>query len=75
MAGRRPEAIGRLVSNGFFLEGKANRRLLHEALGEAAGSEYEVSFDLTSCYFDRSSGVYEEFYFTSVFLRDVPLIR
>jgi hypothetical protein len=33
------------------------------------------SFDLTSCRFDKSSGVYEEFYFATVALADIPVTR
>jgi hypothetical protein len=33
------------------------------------------SFDLTSCSFDPASGVYEEFYFATVALADVPVTR
>jgi hypothetical protein len=33
------------------------------------------SFDLTSCRFDRATGVYEEFYFATVALSDIPVTR
>lgn len=33
------------------------------------------SFDLTSCRFDKPSGVYEEFYFATVALADIPVTR
>ncbi len=33
------------------------------------------SFDLTSCRFDRAAGVYEEFYFATVALADIPVTR
>ena len=33
------------------------------------------SFDLTSCSFDSSRGVYEEFYFATVAMADVPVTR
>ena len=34
-----------------------------------------TSFDVTSCRFDASTGVYEEFYFTTVALADIPVTR
>ena len=33
------------------------------------------SFDLTSCSFDAKGGVYEEFYFATVAMADIPVIR
>ena len=33
------------------------------------------SFDLTSCSFDTKSGVYEEFYFATVAMADIPVTR
>ncbi len=33
------------------------------------------SFDLTSCWYDPSSGVYEEFYFATVAMADIPVTR
>jgi len=33
------------------------------------------SFDLTSCWFDKASGVYEEFYFATVAMADIPVTR
>ncbi|HUI70609.1 MAG TPA: hypothetical protein VL354_08785 [Spirochaetia bacterium] len=33
------------------------------------------SFDLTSCWFDKSSGVYEEFFFATVAMADIPVTR
>ena len=66
----RPEAVGRLVSGSFFLEGRISRRMVEAALGREIGPE--AFFDLTTCYFDRGSGAYEEFYFTTVYLRDIP---
>ena len=34
-----------------------------------------TSFDVTSCRFDAPSGVYEEFYFTTVAMADIPVTR
>jgi len=34
-----------------------------------------ATFDLTSCRFDQSSGVYEEFYFATVAMADIPVVR
>jgi hypothetical protein len=33
------------------------------------------SFDLTSCSFDVKGGVYEEFYFATIAMADIPVIR
>ncbi len=69
-AAAKPQPVGRLLSGDFFIEGRVSRRLLEDALGQAVGPQ--TFFDLTTCYFERSTGVYEEFYFTSVHLRDIP---
>lgn len=34
-----------------------------------------TSFDITSCRFDATTGVYEEFYFTTVAMADIPVTR
>ncbi len=68
----QPEAVGRLVSGGFFMEGRVSRKMVEAALGSEGGPE--AFFDLTSCYFDRSAGSYEEFYFTTIYLRDIPRV-
>ena len=33
-----------------------------------------TTFDLTSCRFDRADGVYEEFYFATIAMADIPVV-
>lgn len=44
------------------------------ALPEPLYSEFikEYSFDLTTCFFEKTTGMYEEFYFTTIFCKDIP---
>ena len=42
---------------------------VQQALGSAG------SFDLTSCWYDKPDGVYEEFYFATVAMADIPVTR
>ncbi|MBN1835230.1 MAG: hypothetical protein JW820_05220 [Spirochaetales bacterium] len=64
-----PVVIGRVASGGFFLEAEIRAEALLPYLERAPELSY---FDLTTCYFDRSSLSYEEFYFASPSFAEVP---
>lgn len=32
----------------------------------------EYSFDLTTCFYEKATGMYEEFYFTTIYPKDIP---
>lgn len=66
---RSPLPAGTLASGSFFLEAALSAATLYSAL--VSRPEF-VSFDLTTCYFDRNSLSYEEFYFATVALKDIP---
>ena len=33
------------------------------------------SCDLTTCFYEKSSGLYEEFYFTTIYFKDIPALE
>jgi len=73
--GREPRLAGRLFSGSFFLEAEIDMEPLRRALNRTIGESYapeDLRVDLTSCYFDRSGLIYEEFFFTSLSLLDIP---
>ncbi|MBN2533142.1 MAG: hypothetical protein JXB88_09625 [Spirochaetales bacterium] len=52
------------------IECSLNMSTLPEPLYSELMKEY--SFDLTTCFFEKSTGMYEEFYFTTIFCKDIP---
>jgi hypothetical protein len=60
-----PQPVGSYIQNGYLLEA----RIRLDALPEVLQVSDDVSADLTSCFFD--SGLYEEFFFTTMHLRDL----
>jgi hypothetical protein len=60
-----PKVVGSYVQSGYLLEA----RVRLDALPEVLQISDDVSADLTSCFFD--SGLYEEFFFTTMYLRDL----
>ena len=76
--GREPRLVGRLFSGSFFLEAEIDMAPVRQALSRTlAGSpsQEDLRVDLTSCYFDRGSLSYEEFFFSSLSLMDVPRLE
>jgi hypothetical protein len=65
-----PSVIGTCRYDTKALEGKIDFAMLPEQLGKALVKFY--SLDLTSCFFDKAKGFYEEFFFTSIWFRDIP---
>ncbi len=60
-----PQPVGSYIQNGYLLEA----RIRLDALPEVLRLSDDVSADLTSCFFD--SGLYEEYFFTTMYLRDL----
>lgn len=70
--GRDPAVVGELASGNFFLEARLDKGLLEPAL---LAAEPEVAFlDLTTAFFDRRELSYEEFYYGSVALAQIPTV-
>ncbi len=67
---KAPIVIGSVASGRFFIEAEIDKTELYRALGPDLGAR--PSLDITTSYFDRASGVYEEFFFTTLFLDDIP---
>jgi hypothetical protein len=63
-------AVGTVAVSPRALECSLFTGVLPEPLHTDLSKEY--SFDLTTCFFEKSTGVYEEFYFTTIFPRDIP---
>jgi len=68
--GKQPEIVGSLSSGTFFMEAEVDFRPVQAALGSSPG--VRSSFDLTASYFDKAAGAYEEFFFTTLYLDDIP---
>jgi len=68
---RLPESAGKLSFGSFFLEARINKQIFSPEMIRELGSNPSV--DLTTCYFDKQNSLYEEFFFTTIYLKDVPL--
>ncbi len=68
---RLPESAGKLSSSSFFLEARINKQVFSPEMIRELGSN--PSIDLTTCYFDKQNSLYEEFFFTTIYLKDIPL--
>lgn len=66
---RKPVLAGTVASSTFFMEAELPKMQLLQALPARPDV---IVFDLTSAYFDRIGLVYEEFYFTTLSLKDIP---
>ena len=66
-----PESAGMLTFSSFFLEARINKQVFSSEMIRELGSN--PSLDLTTCYFDKQNSLYEEFFFTTIYLKDVPL--
>ncbi len=66
-----PERAGKLSSGSFFLEARINKQVFSPEMIRELGSNPSV--DLTTCYFDKQNSLYEEFFFTTIYLKDIPL--
>jgi hypothetical protein len=76
--GRPPRLAGRLFSGSFFLEAEIDLAPVRQALARTLSVSPEpgnLRVDLTSCYFDRGGLIYEEFFFSSLSLQDVPRLE
>jgi hypothetical protein len=70
--GQRPAIVGELASGNFFLEARVDKMRLQRAL---LAADPEVSFfDLTTAFFDRGALAYEEYYYSSVVLQEIPTL-
>lgn len=67
-----PERAGKLSSSSFFLEARINKQIFSPEMIRKLGSN--PSLDLTTCYFDKQNSLYEEFFFTTIYLKDIPLL-
>ena len=64
-----PELIGRLVNSSFKMECSLPVENLPKSL--IVGNIEDLSFDLTTCYHEAPSGLYEEFFLTTVYFKDI----
>lgn len=69
---RLPERAGKLSSSSFFLEARINKQVFSPEMIRKLGNN--PSIDLTTCYFDKQNSLYEEFFFTTIYLKDIPLL-
>jgi len=65
-----PVRIGNCTASGYYLEGRFDFQFLPEQVRYELVSQY--SFDLTTCYFKRDAKLYEEFFYTTIYFRDIP---
>jgi hypothetical protein len=65
---KSPIVVGQYVRSSYFIEGRIFIEL--SPINFDAELLDNLSFDVTSCFFN--STIYEEFYFTTIFLRDIP---
>ncbi|MBN1410041.1 MAG: hypothetical protein JW969_04300 [Spirochaetales bacterium] len=63
-------SAGIFISNGTKLEGRIDINALPPDMADNLTERY--SFDLTTCYYEKSTGTYEEFFFTTVYFKDIP---
>ena len=64
-----PKTAGSLKNGSFLLECSISIAQLPQSL--TAGRFEELSFDVATCYHEAASGMYEEFFFTTIYLKDV----
>jgi hypothetical protein len=64
-----PVIIGKCVYDTTQLECEVSLNLLPVKLRDEL--PLFTSFDLTSCFFDSAKGIYEEFFFTTIFFKDI----
>jgi hypothetical protein len=70
--GRKPQIVGELASNSFFMEARIDKA----RLGRLLLSDPEIGFcDLTTSFFDRTAMTYEEFYYRSLSLAEIPTLE
>jgi hypothetical protein len=62
----KPIEVGELVNSSSSLEARIDLSKLPPDLRSA-----DLSVDVTTCYHEESSGTYEEFYFTTLYLPDL----
>jgi len=67
---RLPESAGKLSFSSFFLEARISKQVFSPEMIRELGSNPSV--DLTTCYFDKQNSLYEEFFFTTIYLKDIP---
>jgi hypothetical protein len=63
--------IGNSAIRPWNIECMISLNMLPQLLGSELLSTY--SFDLTTCFYEKITGIYEEFYYTTVFFKDIPL--
>jgi hypothetical protein len=66
----KPAVIGKCLYDTKVIQGEVTLALLPEILSKKLVDFY--SFDLTSCYFDKPKGIYEEFFYTTIGFKDIP---
>ena len=71
--GEPPRIIGTVTSTDTTVELDVDARQLPADLGAAGGESPTI--DLTAGWFERGSGTWEEFYYTTFSMADVPIIR
>ncbi len=70
--GEAPRMFGTVSVSGNTATLEANLADLPADIASSLGAG--ATFDLTSCSFDKSSGTYEEFYFATVAMADIPVV-
>jgi hypothetical protein len=65
-----PVVVGKCRYDTNIIELEIVFSLLPEQLRNTLVKFY--SLDLTSCFFDRAKGFYEEFFYTTIWFRDIP---
>jgi hypothetical protein len=69
--GKSPVSAGALASGSFFLEASLDLSLIEKALI----SRLELAeIELSTCYRDRNTLSYEEFFYTTLRLKDIPAV-
>ncbi len=69
--GKEPALVGRLASGSFFLEAEIFIEKVYQALEDRSFSDL-TTFDLTASYYDNIEIVYEEFFFATLSVKDIP---
>ena len=67
----RPVSIGTLRNSYYSMELVIPIENLPKSL---AGSIDTLSFDLTTCVSETETGIFEEFFFTAIYLKDIPRV-
>jgi hypothetical protein len=66
----KTKPAGIFISNGTLLEGRVDLDAFPPEVAKDLTDRF--SFDLTTCFFDGASKLYEEFFFTTVYFKDIP---